>query len=56
LEQTPLRLTLAPLVLAFAEIKPPFPRSALAVPRCTISASLRAFALSIRSPHFGARI
>src|SRR5881394_2107398 len=37
LEQTPLRLTLAPLVLAFAEVKPPCPRSPLAVRPCTIS-------------------
>src|SRR5437016_109029 len=31
LEQTPLRLTFATLTLAFAEVKPPCPRSLLAV-------------------------
>jgi len=44
LEQTPLRLTFAWLMLAFAEVKAPCPRSALAV-RPTVSrlaAGLRA--------------
>jgi len=45
LEQTPLRLTFAWLTLAFAGVKPPCPRSALAVRPCTVSrlaAGLRA--------------
>src|SRR6266550_8919669 len=37
LEQTPLRLTFASLMLAFAGMKPPCPRSPLAARLCTIS-------------------
>ena len=39
-------------MLAFAEVKPPCPRSPLAVRLSTIWGSLRAFAHSGRSPHF----
>src|SRR5579884_713651 len=41
LERTPLRLTLASLALAFAEIVPPCPRSPLAVPLCTVASAAR---------------
>src|SRR5437762_5315989 len=57
LEQTPLRLTFATLMLAFAEIVPPCPRSALAVLLCTISSlTWGDRGLSTRSPDFEMRV